>query len=124
MIFLSHLRLDINIPLLTATGHGYRKPIDLSEQLPSYALLQCDYLPEQELVKWTLAGMECEHQSDNSSFRLSLNFALNCLQYSTFYFHGLNKAQGNSTDCPFTYETCTMLDSFHLLLIITMRQIL
>ena len=38
-IFLSHLRLDIDIPPLTANGHGHRKPVDLSEQLPSYALV-------------------------------------------------------------------------------------
>ena len=37
-ILLSHLRLDIDIFPLTANGHGYRKPIDLLEQLPSYAL--------------------------------------------------------------------------------------
>ena len=28
--------MDINIPALTANGHGYRKPKDLLEQLPSY----------------------------------------------------------------------------------------
>ena len=59
--------------------------------------------------------MECENQSDNTSSRLSLTFAMNCLHYSSIFLHGLNKAQGNSTDCPLTYETCTMLDSFHLL---------
>ena len=41
----------------------------------------CDYLYEQELVKWTLTGMECENQSDNTSPQLSLTFALNCLHY-------------------------------------------
>ena len=37
-IILIHLLLDIDIPPLTANGHGYRKPIDLLQQLPSYAL--------------------------------------------------------------------------------------
>ena len=36
-IFLSHLCLDIDIPPLTTEGHGHGKPIDLSEQLLSYA---------------------------------------------------------------------------------------
>ena len=35
--FLVHLHVDIDIPTLTANEHGYRKPIDSSEQLPSYA---------------------------------------------------------------------------------------
>ena len=30
--------MDIDIPLLTANRHGYWKPIDLLEQLPTYAL--------------------------------------------------------------------------------------
>ena len=30
--------MDIAIPPLTANGHGYFKPIDLLEQLPSYTL--------------------------------------------------------------------------------------
>ena len=38
-IFLSHLHLGINIPPLTANRHGYRIPIDLLEQLPTYALV-------------------------------------------------------------------------------------
>ena len=37
-IVLSHLRLDLDLPLLTAYRHGYQKLIDLLEQLPSYAL--------------------------------------------------------------------------------------
>ena len=38
-IFFINLPLDIDIPPLTANayGHGYRKQIDLSKQLPSYA---------------------------------------------------------------------------------------
>ena len=36
--FFTHLPLDIDIPSLTANGQGYRKPIDLSEQLLSLHL--------------------------------------------------------------------------------------
>ena len=32
-----NLRLDIDVPALTANEHVYWKPIDLSEQLPSHA---------------------------------------------------------------------------------------
>ena len=39
-MLLIHLGLDIDIPPLTANGYGYRKPTDLSEQLPSYMIQQ------------------------------------------------------------------------------------
>ena len=42
-IFLIHLRLDIDIPPLTANRHGYRKPIDLLEQLSSFAYMCENY---------------------------------------------------------------------------------
>ena len=35
-ISLSHLGLGIEIPPLTADGHGYRKPTHLLEQIPMW----------------------------------------------------------------------------------------
>ena len=51
-IILSHLRLDINIPLQTANEYDYGKllPIGLSEQLTSYAYRSYLYHLIQNLV--------------------------------------------------------------------------
>ena len=53
-IFFIHLRfdIDIHVPPLTANGHGYWNPKDLSEQLPSYALFEQLSLTIHQCIFW------------------------------------------------------------------------
>ena len=50
--------MDINIPILAANGHGYRNPIDSSEQLPSCAFYVKLQMPLEELLQKITNTME------------------------------------------------------------------